>query len=117
LIALQSITQLKPKEIYNHLTAILETAEKGSVISKDNAVKILTKLCADKKYYTNCWPLLLDYVKFSLPNQGPSYAEFAASVVKEESKKEFIAALNKRLNEFEKESQRKRIMKVLKGLS
>src|SRR5687768_11293945 len=44
--ALKSITTEKPEVIFSALTKLADVADKGSVITKDNYVAILTKLCS-----------------------------------------------------------------------
>ncbi|WP_420400275.1 hypothetical protein [Flagellimonas sp.] len=112
--ALGTITNEKPKEIYNHLPAILEASDKGSVITKDHGVNILIKLCALNNYAENTFPLLLEQLLKSAPNQLPMYAERAMPIINDKNKALFLKTLTSRLNDLEKESKRKRVEKVIK---
>lgn len=112
--ALDAITDEDPKRIYAALPAILRVAEAGSVITKDHAVNILIKLCANKTYQKSAFSLLLEQLNAAPSNQLPMYAERSLPVVNDGNKKPFIAALKARLDEFDKESKRKRVEKVIK---
>jgi len=116
MIALKTISEIKPKEIFENLPIILEVTEKGSVISNDNGVGILINLMKKQELYDDVFPLLTEQLKICVPKQLPMYAERTLPVLKEKDKNEFIALLNKRINELKKESQIKRIKKVLKKL-
>jgi hypothetical protein len=111
---IQTISHLKPEEIYQALPKILEVADKGSVITKDQSVSILIKLCSFENYLPLCFPLLKEQILKSLPNQLPMYAERALEIVNAENKLEFIKTLEARLNDLEKESKKKRLEKVIR---
>nr|WP_299384166.1 hypothetical protein [Allomuricauda sp.] len=112
--ALSAIANEKPKEIYNHLPAILQAADKGSVITKDQAVRILITLCAHEKYSESAFPLLLEQLLKSATNQLPMYAERAIPIINDKNKDLFVKMLTSRLGDFEKETKRKRVEKVIK---
>lgn len=116
MMALSAITLEKPALIFSALPRILLAAEKGSVITKDNAVNVLLNLCSIKKYAGEAFLLLLEQLAHSPSNQFPMYAERMLSAVNDKNKLAFITALKKRLPGVEKESQRKRIERVLKKL-
>jgi len=116
MITLKTISEVKPKEIFENLPVILEVVEKGSVISNDNGIGILVNLAKNQKLYDEVIPLLIEQLRKCVPKQLAMYAERTLPVLKENDKNEFIALLNGRINELEKESQIKRIKKVLKKL-
>lgn len=115
--ALDCIAAINPNGIYKHLNTILDIAEKGSVITKDHAVGILTKLSKEKKYADDTLILLLDIMKTAATNQLPKYAENAVSVITEKHKKDFVKILSGRLNDVETETKKVRLQKVIKKLS
>jgi len=117
LSALDKISNLYPDKIYRDLPEILDAADKGSVISKDHAVNILIKLAGNKKYHDEAFILLLGQLSACPLNQLPMYAENAMVVVSEEYKTGFLQILQSRLTEFEKESKRKRVEKVIEKMS
>jgi hypothetical protein len=112
--ALDTIVATEPKGVYSLLTKILETADRGSVITKDHAVGILIGLASQKQYTDNCLALLMEQLINSPNNQLPMYAEKAAPVINKKHKKRFKEILLKRVAGLEKESQKRRIEKVLK---
>jgi hypothetical protein len=115
--AIHTITLENPKVIYAALPKIIAAANKGSVITKDYAVNILIKLCSVKQYAENAFSLLIEQLLTSPVNQLPMYAERAMPVVNNTNKKLFVNTLISRLNDMEKDSQRKRIEKVIKKFS
>ena len=115
--ALDSITAENPKIVYAALPAILDAAEKGSVITKDHAVNILIKLCGLKKYHEDALPLLMEQLTASAVNQLPMYAENAMPVINDRNKAVFVKTLQSRLADIDKDSKRKRVEKVIKKFS
>ena len=112
--ALNCIAKVKPEEIYNHLPEIMQATEKGSVITRDQAVNILISL-ADKAIYTDqALSLIFEQLRTCPVNQLPMYAERALPVIHDAHKADFVSVLTDRLAEVEKESKRKRIEKVLR---
>ena len=116
MIALDYITSVNPGDIYKNLNKIIDTSDKGSVITKDHAVGILIKLAAEKKYSDEALTLLLDLMKSCATNQLPMYAENALSVISEKHKKSYMEVLTSRLKDIEKETKQKRVEKVIKKL-
>ena len=114
--ALDTITSESPAAIYPALAKIISVADQGSVITNDHCVGILIKFCATKKYATDAFTLLIERLKISPANQLPMYAENALPIINEKNKALFIRTLTARLDDFEKETKRKRVEKVLKKL-
>jgi len=112
--ALHAIASVKPNEIYENLPLILDAADKGSVITRDNAVNILITLAAFPKYAEDTFVLLLEQLQKSPPNQLPMYAERVLPVIDDKNKEDFVRVLRARLSDIEKESKRKRVEKVIK---
>lgn len=112
--ALDTIVMKEPKAIYGMLARILAIADAGSVITKDHAVGILAKLASIKQYSDVCEPLLIEQLMKSPNNQFPMYAEKSAAVI--QNTKGFKEVLTKRVEGLDKESQKRRVMKVLKGV-
>lgn len=115
--ALNEIAAITPSEVFAHLPTILKAADEGSVITRDGAVGILVKLSSMDKHRDTCFPLLLEQMQKCPPNQFPMYSENAAGMLTPEMKPQFVALLKERLPDLPKESQQKRIEKVLKKLS
>ncbi len=114
--ALNSITTEVPKIIYGALPKLAVIAEKGSVITKDNYIRILTQLCAVKEFSDDTFQLLNEQLATALPNQLPMYAENALPFITDKYKPTLIKTLSGRLDDFDKETKRKRVEKVIKKL-
>lgn len=114
--ALDAIASRAPGLIQQHLGRIMAAADRGSVIAKDHAVGILIKLAAQPAFRKDALVLLFDLMKSCASNQFPMYAENALPVISTEFNPEFTAVLRSRLDDFEQESKRKRVEKVLKKL-
>ncbi|MBS3913640.1 MAG: hypothetical protein KG003_04025 [Bacteroidetes bacterium] len=115
--ALAAIAKYIPDKIYKSLNTILDAAEKGSVITRDNAVKLLITLCENKEFNNDCFALLLEIMAKSPLNQVPMYAENTQHLVNTSNRNEFIRILQSRLTEVEKESMKKRMEKVIRKIS
>ncbi len=111
--ALGSVAVLKPDILYKALPQLAAIADAGSVITRDNYVSILITLL-DKDY--KVFDLLREQLASAPANQLPMYAERAAPVISTKHKSAFVEALRSRLDEFDKESKRKRVEKVLKKM-
>ncbi len=116
LTALQCLATEEAAKIYQALPQILVAAQKGSVISKDNAFYILVALSQDTQYRDNIFPILVEFITLSPPNQLPMYAEKSLPIIEPEQAQAMIATLQSRLADLEKESKRKRVEKVIKKL-
>ncbi|MDA4127623.1 MAG: hypothetical protein OK452_10575, partial [Thaumarchaeota archaeon] len=115
--ALDSITLEEPAAIGDNLAKINEIANKGSVITRDHAVSILTKLASMKKYEAKAVPMLAEQLEKCPDNQLPMYAEGLPPIVNDGNRGVFMKALGSRLGGIEKESKRKRVEKVMKLIS
>lgn len=111
--ALGCIVNAKPDEIFPLLGKIVDTADKGSVITRDHCVNILIALSRQEKFADKTFPLLLEQMLRSPTNQLPMYAEIVLPVITPGNKDRFIDVLAGRLDEIEKESKRKRVEKVI----
>ncbi|UTW66859.1 hypothetical protein KFE94_01730 [bacterium SCSIO 12643] len=115
--ALNQIVRLNPEVIYKHLDIIMETVDKGSVITRDQAVYLLIYLAGLEPYKVEAYELLREQLLSCPTNQLPMYAEKALKVVDVHNKSGFTQTLESRLPEVEKESKKKRILKVLDKVS
>ncbi|MGO4695319.1 hypothetical protein AB4Z50_13680 [Paenibacillus sp. 2TAB26] len=115
--ALNAITLENPEVIYLSLEKIVDITGKGSVITKDQGVNILIKLCSIKPYADHAFTLLIEQLKKCPTNQLPMYAENAISIVNDNNKTLFIKTLSSRLGDIEKDTKRKRVEKLIKKLS
>ena len=114
--ALNSIAIEVPKIVFAALAKLAGVADKGTVITRDNYVGILTKLCSLKDYADDAFSLLNEQLLSCPSNQLAMYAENALPVISEKNKAIFAKTLASRIGDFEKESKRKRVEKLLKKL-
>ena len=115
--ALNAIANESPKTIYKALGKIIEVADKGSVITNDNCVGILIKLCSIKEYSEEAFSLLNERLKISPANQLPMYAENALPIINDKNKTTFIKTLQSRLPDIGKDTKRARVEKVIRKLT
>jgi hypothetical protein len=112
--ALYAIVKEYPKTIHENLARIVAAADSGSVITKDNAVKILISICTFKAYANDAFTLLDEQLLNSPTNQLPMYAELAIPVINNDNKGVFVKTLMSRLDDIGKDTKRKRVEKVIK---
>ena len=112
--ALDCIAAVNPRGIFQSLSKIIAAADQGSVITKDHFVGILIKLAATKNYADTALSLLLDELKVCATNQLPMYAERSVGAITADYQSSFVKVLATRLVNVEKESQRRRIEKVMR---
>ena len=115
--ALDSVTLEEPALIVDNLARITEIANKGSVITRDHAVSILTKLASIRKQEAKALPLLIKQLENCPDNQLPMYAEGLPPIVNDGNRSVFMKTLALRLGGIEKESKRKRVERVMKLIS
>jgi len=115
--ALDQIALADPKGVFAMLDRICSTAEAGSVITRDHVFGILTKLGSLERYADDCLPLVIEQLKTSPNNQLPMYAEMSVAIATDKSKPVLRKVINNRLAKLKKESQKKRVLKVLKRLN
>jgi hypothetical protein len=114
--ALDAIAAENPKGVHGLLTKIMATADSGSVITRDHTVGVLVKLGVLKLYAADCIPLLLEQLAQCPNNQFPMYCEKSLAVINDSNRERFQKVMKARLDDLEKESQKKRIAKVLKKI-
>ncbi len=114
MIALATVADLKADVIYPHVAEIEQVMDRGSVITKDNGVKVLALVAAQKASYSKTiFPYLLHHLETCRPKDVPQHAEKAAVAVKARNKQAFIEVLEKRLLDL-KGSQAARVKKVIR---
>jgi hypothetical protein len=117
MMALDTIALKQPKGIYSMLAKILMVADtSGSVIARDHAVGILAKLGTLKPYKRQCVSLLFEQLLSCPNNQFPMYIEMSLPVIDAANRKKFQQIIEKRMPKLDRESQKKRVAKVLKWL-
>jgi hypothetical protein len=116
MIALSTVADLKADVIYPHVAEIEQVMDQGSVITKDNGVRVLALVAAQKAAYSKqIFPFLLHHLETCRPKDVPQHAEKAAVAVKADNKQLFSAVLEARLLDL-KGSQTARVKKVIKEI-
>ena len=111
--ALYEISKEKPTAIFDHLPLILQATDKGSVITRDQTVNILIQLAGVPQFASDAFSLLNEQLLKCPTNQLPMYAERALPIINEKNKIQFVKTLETRLADIDKESKRKRVVKVI----
>lgn len=114
--AIETIARVSPEKVYPNLPKIVEASEKGSVITRDHAVKILAHLGKLNKYREVVFQILHEILLTAPVNQFPTYAEQAAEVVDRENAERLYQTIEQRLEEMNTAAKKKRLISVLKKL-
>ena len=115
--AIDSIAGVKPEAVYMMLPQIMAAMDKGTVITRDHAVKALVKLAAEDRFAKTTFPLLLEQLRTCPVNQLPMYAELVTTAAKADGARQVELVLADRLTTVDQPAKRKRIEKVLKQLA
>jgi hypothetical protein len=115
--ALHAIALERPRELIAALPAILEVADRGSVITRDHAVGILAALASIEPGNERAFSLLLGILEEAPTNQFPSYAEQAAAVARPRDVPRLQACLAARLPALTQPAKRRRVEKVTRQLA
>jgi hypothetical protein len=115
MINIALIADRKPDQIINRLDDIIAVIEKGSVITRDNGIKILSRAAAAKPEYSSLvFPYLIDQLNNCRPKSLLQYAESVLVAVNPDNQTRYLAVLNKRLTELSA-AQDKRVNKIIRS--
>lgn len=114
--ALAEISKVNPEFVFENLNQIIQTANEGSVITKDQAFNILVELAKIDKYYHKAFSLINEQLMIAPNNQFPKYVEQTFTIFKPEDKEVFIKTIELKIVNIEVESKRKRTDKILQKL-
>ena len=115
MINIALIADRKPDQIINRMDDIIAVIEKGSVITQDNGIKTLSRAAAAKpKGNSLAFPYLIDQLNNCRPKSLPQYAESILVAVNPDNQTQYLAVLNKRLNELSA-AQGKRVNKIIRS--
>ena len=113
MIALSTVADRKADAIYPHVEEIKHVMDQGSIITKDNGVKVLALVAAQNAAYSKeIFPYLLHHLQTCRPKDVPQHAEKSAVAVSAHNKQQFMAVLEKRLVDLSG-SQTARVKKVI----
>ena len=114
--AIDAIAGAKPEAVFKILPQMMAAVDKGSVITRDHAVKAMVKLAVNNGFARTVIPLLHEQLRTCPVNQLPMYAELVGSVMKGPTAQKTCAILEDRLVAVPQPAKRKRIEKVLRRL-
>lgn len=114
MIALSTIGSLAADEIFPRWEEIRKAMDSGSVITRDGGVLALAGIAAKNTAYNQeIFPYLLHHLQTCRPKDVPQHCEKILQAVNAGNKAEFIAVLEKRLEDLQG-TQVKRVQKVIK---
>ena len=117
MIALATIADKKPNEIYAKIGDVTVAMNKGTLITLVWDTKTLAKVAAaDKNYGQKIFPFLISQLKKCLPRDVPIHAESILPAIDSENKQAFLNILESRKIEMNS-SQIARLKKVTKNLT
>ncbi|MFZ5819795.1 MAG: hypothetical protein ACOYYJ_07830 [Chloroflexota bacterium] len=115
MIALSTVGALAAAELYPRWDEIRKAMDAGSVITKDAGVLALAGVAsADPAYNRDIFPYLLEHLRTCRPKDVPQHSEKSLLAVNAANKTEFVAALEKRLEDLQG-AQLKRVQKVIQA--
>jgi hypothetical protein len=110
--ALATIADLVPETIYESINRVLSAFYEGSVITVDNAVTVLAKLCKNNDAYKqHLLSLLFKHLQECRPKEVAQHAERMSLCIDREDIREFHRVLDSRLAHLS-DSQKTRIGKL-----
>lgn len=115
--AIDAIAGVAPGSVYAKLSPIMAAVDQGSVITRDNGVRILVKLGGERRFGKRVRPLLLEILRTCPVDQLPMYAELAATLAQGRYAGMMVEVLEKRVVTVSRPAKRSRIIKVLKYLA
>jgi hypothetical protein len=117
MINIAIIADRKPMEIMKRFEELIAVIEKGSVITRDNGIKILSRVGAVKSQYNaQVFPYLLDQLKTCRPKSVPQYAESIQVAVNSGNRDQYLTVLKMRLPELSA-AQERRVKMIIRDLS
>lgn len=114
--ALAAIADLNPDDIYRNVDIVFSAYKHGSVITVDNSITVLAKLCKiSSVYMEHIFPLLIGHIKKCRPKEVPQHAERISICIDKNNLNDFLEALAIR-KEHLSDSQKTRIGRLEKSL-
>ncbi len=117
MIALGTIAEIKPREIWKNVDDVIEVTARGTIITLVWGIKTLAKVAAaNKRYKDRLWPVLMQHLQTCLPRDVPTHAESVLRAVDGSHQQEFLSVLESRQAEMTP-SQLARLKKITKQLN
>jgi len=116
MIALATIADKKPNQIYTQLDTVTTAMNTGTLITQVWGVKALAKVAvANSAYKQKIQPTLMAQLRKCLPRDVPMHAESILPAIDTDNKQEFLRILAARTPEMTK-AQQARLRKTTKNL-
>ena len=115
--ALDAIASIEPNFVAQNLNAILDAADRSSVIAKDKTMSILSQLNANARFAPMVSPVMLQRLSHAAANQFPMYAEFAAATMPEKHHSELARIIVERRSQISSPAKLKRLEQTLARLN
>ena len=116
MIALATIAENKPKEIFEQLTAVTDAIEHGTLITVVWGVKALAKVAAtNQTYKQKISPFLMRQLKDCILRDVATHAEHILPAIDQTNKTEFLNILEVRKSPLSS-GQLARLKRVIKSL-
>lgn len=106
MIGLSTVAPVAPNAVDAGRDKIIRAMQDGSVITRDNAVSTLAHLAASQHgepgepRRAEIFPLLLEHLRTCRPKEVPQHAEKIGVAVDESNRSEFVAVLEKRMEDM-----------------
>ncbi len=114
MIALATIADKRPNEIWRHIEDVKRATKNGTVITVVWGVRTMAGVAAaGAKYRKALFPVLLGHVRTCIPRDVPTHAESILRALTKSTKKELLAVLERRRKELSP-SQTARLKKVIR---
>jgi hypothetical protein len=120
MIALSTVASLRAAELYPRRVDIQRAMDGGSVITRDNGVKVLVAIAAtDDEYRLAIFPYLMDHLRACRPKDVPLHAESILRVVDSTNAAEYVEVLEGRMDDLNgpQLTRVKKAIKAAKALS
>ena len=116
MIALATIAETKPREIWKNVDDVMEAIDHGTLISVVWGLKTLARVAStNKRYREKLFPVLMKHLKTCIPRDVPTHAESILCAVDGSHKDEFLSVLESRRAEMTP-SQLARLRKITRQL-
>ena len=114
MIALSTIAAQRAEFLYPHVGEIQRSMDSGSVITRDNGVKVLAAIAAhNDEYRLKIFPYLLHNLRTCRPKDVPQHAESILPAIDASNRDDFIGTLDQRMEDLSG-TQVVRVRKVIK---
>ncbi len=116
MIALASVADRRPKEIWQSIEDVVRVTKRGTVITLVWGVRTMARVAAaTPRYRKVLFPILIGHVRTCIPRDVPTHAESMLCAVTKSNSKEFLGVLEKRRKELSP-SQTARLKKVIRRI-